>query len=243
MMGKRMIRTICLICALIIAPAFLWPDTGFVCAAQKKPLVAIDAGHQAHANLHLERMDPDKKAKKYKVTGGTRGVATGVPEYKLNLVIAKKLKKELIRRGYRVYMVRTKNHVNISNKKRAKRVNKRKADVYIRLHADAAGRSAHGASVLCKSKHNSHATKKIIRKSKRLSKLVLSSYCRKTGAKKRGISYRNDLTGSNWSKVPTTLIEMGFMTNPREDRKMQKPKYQKKMVKGIANGIDRYFKR
>ena len=52
---------------------------------------------------------------------------------------------------------------------------------------------------------------------------------------------RDDLTGTNWSKIPVTLIEMGFMSNPSEDRKMQNSKFQVKMARGIANGIDSYF--
>ena len=38
-----------------------------------------------------------------------------------------------------------------------------------------------------------------------------------------------------------TLIEMGFMTNKKEDKKMQKSSFQKKMAKGIADGVDSYF--
>lgn len=60
--------------------------------------------------------------------------------------------------------------------------------------------------------------------------------------KKRGLSKRDDLTGTNWSKIPVALIEMGFMTNKTEDKQMQNKQMQKKMVDGIANGIDQYFK-
>lgn len=208
----------------------------------KKKLVAIDAGHQTHANLKKEQMDPDKKTKKIKVTGGTQGVATRVPEYKLNLAVAKKLQKELKARGYNVYMVRAKNNVNLSNKTRARRVNKKKADIYIRLHANAATSSAvHGACALYKPSTNSYVTVKVVKKNKKLSRLLLNAMCKKTGARKEGLFKRDDLTGSNWSKVPTTLIEMGYMTNRAEDKKMQKKSYQKKIAVGIANGVDQYF--
>ena len=59
--------------------------------------------------------------------------------------------------------------------------------------------------------------------------------------KNRGISYRDDLTGTNFSTIPVTLLEMGFMTNRSDDTYMAKSSNQKKMAKGIANGIDDYF--
>ncbi|WP_298103949.1 N-acetylmuramoyl-L-alanine amidase [uncultured Campylobacter sp.] len=48
--------------------------------------------------------------------------------------------------------------------------------------------------------------------------------------------------GTNWSTVTNTLIEMGFMSNPEEDRKMASDEYQNKMVTGIVNGIEKYFR-
>lgn len=56
-----------------------------------------------------------------------------------------------------------------------------------------------------------------------------------------GISVRNDLTGFNWTKVPIVLVEMGFMTNPDEDKLMETDEYQDKMVKGIVSGLEKYF--
>ncbi len=239
--AKTLISFVCIM-ALAFSMGSFYSAEKASAKDETMPTVAIDAGHQKHANLGLERIGPDTSKKKTKVTGGTTGVVTRVPEYKLNLTIAKKLKKELEKRGYTVYMVRTKHNVNISNKQRALRVNKSGADIYIRLHADDAGaRGPSGASVLYKTKANKYATKKVNKKSKKLSKCILKYYCKKTKAKNRGLSKRNDLTGSNWSKVPTALIEMGFMSNPKEDRKMQKTSYQRKMVKGIANGVDAYF--
>ncbi len=204
-------------------------------------IIAIDAGHQQHANSATEPVGPGSKTKKAKVSGGAVGVATKTPEYKLTLQVAKKLKKELEEKGYQVYMVRTKNNVNISNKQRAERANKSGADIYIRIHADASSSSSvRGASMLYPSLKNPYV-KNLSKSSKKLSNCILKSYCKKTGIKSRGLFTRDDLTGTNWSKIPVTLIEMGFLTNSAEDRYMQKTANQKKMAVGIANGVDDYF--
>ena len=49
------------------------------------------------------------------------------------------------------------------------------------------------------------------------------------------------MTGINWAKMPCVIVEMGFMSNPSEDVKMAKSSFQKKIAKGLANGIDAYF--
>lgn len=216
------------------------PKTFALKTASKKK-VAIDAGHQLHSDSSTEPVGPGSSTKKAKVAGGATGVATGVPEYKLNLDVAKKLRKELLDRGYEVYMVRSKNNVNISNKKRAINANKSGADIYIRIHGDSSeSSSVTGASALYPSKSNPYVSK-LSKKSYELSKAIIDSYCEETGIKNRGCIVRDDLTGTNWSQIPVTLIEMGFMSNSAEDRKMQKKSFQKKMAKGIADGIDAYF--
>lgn len=228
-----------LVLCIILSVSFTAQTAGADEAGRNK-IVAIDAGHQAKGNSSLEPVGPGSKTKKAKVSSGTSGVSTRVPEYKLTLAVAKKLKKELVNRGYKVVMIRTKNDVNISNKERALKANK-KADICIRLHADGVNNSSvYGASALCPSKNNRYVSR-LSGKSKKLSEYVLSEMCKESGARNRGISLRDDLTGTNWSTIPVTLIEMGFMTNASEDKKLQSSSYQKKLAYGMAEGVDRYF--
>lgn len=205
-----------------------------------KKIIGIDPGHQSRGDSHKEPNGPGSSTYKAKVAGGTSGKATGKAEYQLTLEVARKLEKELWDRGYQVVLTRDKNKVNISNKKRAEIINKSGADICIRLHADGAGSSARGATVLCPSSSNRYVGK-LHKNSKKLSKALISAYCKKTGIRNRGISYRDDLTGTNWSTVPVALLEMGFMTNATEDRYMSSADGQKDMVQGMANGIDAYF--
>jgi len=204
--------------------------------------VCIDPGHQAKGNKGLEEVAPGSSTKKIKVADGTAGVVTKKPEYQLTLEVGLKLRDRLKSKGYPVFMIRETNNVNISNKERAIMTNKEGCAVYIRLHADgSSNRSLNGVSVLTSSPKNPH-TKNVQKSSDKFSKDVLSEFVKATGAKNRGVSYRDDLTGTNWSTVTNTLIEMGFMSNPEEDRKMASDEYQNKMVTGIVNGIEKYFR-
>ena len=211
-------------------------------AEEKQKVIVIDAGHQTRAMSATEPIGPGSSQRKAKVTGGASGCVTHLPEYKLNLQVAKKLQKELVKRGYKVIMVRTKNNVRMSNVQRAKVANKYKADAFIRIHANSAGSSSvKGALTIAPASNNRYMTKANRKASQKLSKKVLNAMCKTTGAKNRGVMYTNSMTGINSWKVPVTIVEMGFMSNPSEDRKMAKASYQKKIVKGIADGIDNFF--
>ena len=94
---------------------------------------------------------------------------------------------------------------------------------------------------ICVTKNNRFVSSKLYEKSYALSQSVLDAYVKATGCHKEYIWHTDTMTGNNWSKVPTTLIEMGYMSNPTEDRKMQTKACQKKMVKGMAEGIKAYF--
>lgn len=210
----------------------------------KQKVIVIDAGHQKQGMSGKEPIGPGARQRKMKVTWGTTGCATRVPEYKLTLQVAKRLQKELVSRGYKVIMVRTKHNVRISNAQRAKIANRAKADAFIRIHANSSDSSSvKGALTIAPTSKNKYMAKKNRARSYALSKQVLKHMCKTTGAKNRGVWRTDTMTGINWCKVPVTIVEMGFMSNPTEDRKMQKASYQKKIVTGIANGIDAYFKR
>ncbi|MDD6349392.1 N-acetylmuramoyl-L-alanine amidase family protein [Intestinibaculum porci] len=204
--------------------------------------ICIDAGHQRYGNNALEAIGPGSSTRKPKVTSGTVGKYTNKAESEVNLETAKKLKSILISRGYKVVMVRESQDVNISNIQRAEIANKSNADLAIRIHCDGSGNSAlQGYFILTPSSSNRFLSSSIVNSSLRLTKCLLPAIQKATGANNRGISYRDDLTGTNWSKVPTVLVEMGEMSNKQEDYALSTPAYQEKMATGMANGIDDYF--
>lgn len=203
-------------------------------------VVVIDPGHQLRGDNAMEPNGPGSKTSKARVTSGTSGVATGVAEYILNLDISLKLKTELENRGYVVHMTRSTHDVNISNKERAEYANSVNADIAVRIHANGAGPSVRGAETLAPSANNPYVSH-LSNASISLSRHVINAYCATTGFINRGVKTNDTMTGINWSSVPVTIIELGFMSNAEEDRAMQDATMQNNMVQGIANGIDAYF--
>ncbi len=204
-------------------------------------VVCIDPGHQAKGDSRTEPNGPGAGVMKARVTGGTHGSVSGLYEYQLTLSVAEALKNELTARGYTVYMTRNSHDVNISNMERAQYAASVGAEISIRLHANGSTNPAvSGALALAPSAANPYVAG-LAASSQSLSSKVLSGYCAATGMANKGVQANDTMTGINWCTMPVTIIEMGFMTNPSDDANMANPDFQKKMAKGIADGIDAYF--
>ncbi|QOV10369.1 N-acetylmuramoyl-L-alanine amidase family protein [Viridibacillus arvi] len=210
-----------------------------------KKIIVIDPGHQQYANTDIEPIGPGAIKTKYKVTDGTHSPYTNKKESILTLEASKMLGNTLKKRGYKVIYTRTKQNVNISNRERANIANKSNADLFLRIHADGSiNKKEKGFSILTTSSKNPYISKSVNKASLVISNEIIQKIEKNKKVKDiKGIIYRDDLSGANWSKVPGVLLELGYMTNKEEDKKLADPLYLKSLTKSIADGVDQYMKK
>ena len=204
-------------------------------------VIVIDPGHQAHADTAPEPIGPGASETKPKVAGGTTGVVTHIPEGQTVLTIGLKLKAALEAQGATVVMTRTSQNVDVSNSQRAAIANNAHANLFLRLHCDGADSSStHGISMLVPAQNQ--WTGPIVSSSRSAGETLQAAVIAATGAKNNGVVTRSDLSGFNYCQVPSVLIEMGFMTNPEEDRQLNDSTYQAKLVSGLVQGCLNWLK-
>lgn len=209
---------------------------------ETKKVIVIDAGHQAKGDSEKEPIGPGATTKKPKVSSGTQGIKTKVPEYKVNLQVSLKLEKILTEAGYEVIMVRTTDEVNISNSERAAIANDNNADAFVRIHCNGSEDSkVAGALTICQTKVNPFCGEALYESSYTLASDILDALCEETAANNQGIMETDTMSGINWCKVPVVIVEMGYMTNEKEDELLNTDSYQDQLATGIANGIMNYL--
>lgn len=209
---------------------------------QGKFLVVIDPGHQQKANLNLEPIGPGAATQKYKVTDGTTGVVTKKREAVLVLEMAFVLKEKLEAKGIQVLMTRTSQDVDISNKERATFANDHKANLFLRLHADGSENPNQSGFAVLTPAEGSPYTKEIYAESLQISQTIVNKMRENQQVKVNGIKFRDDLSGFNWSKVPGVLLELGFMSNPEEDKKLSDSQYVNSLLQSVTDSVEEYRK-
>lgn len=152
------------------------------------------------------------------------------------------LKEKLEAKGMQVVMTRTSQDVDISNKERATLANDYKANLFLRLHADGSENPNQSGFAVLTPAEGSPYTKEIYAESLQISQTIVNKMRENQQVKVNGIKFRDDLSGFNWSKVPGVLLELGFMSNHEEDKKLSDPQYANSLLQSVADSVEEYRK-
>jgi N-acetylmuramoyl-L-alanine amidase len=206
------------------------------------PVVVVDPGHDLRASLATEPIGPGSAVRKIKDGGGTQGVVTGRREADVVLDVALRLRALLRRAGVTVVMTRTRTAgESMGNVARARIANRTGAALFLRVHADGHPSPAvRGTHTLAPALEPGW-TDDVHRPSATAAALVQRELVRALGFPDRGISERSDFTGFNWADVPVILVELGFMTNPIEDRQLARPAVRERAALGLCRGTLRFL--
>lgn len=205
------------------------------------PVVVIDAGHQNKENIRKEPAGPESSRMSQKMEAGAVGNFLGLRECDVTLAIAEKTRQILTERGYQVVMARESNDVNMSWAERSRLAEKSGAGALIHIHAHSQeSTSVTGILASCQSAGNPY-NGNLASQSYALSNCIAGSVSRATGAKNRGVKQTDTSSEINWSKVPVTALETGFLSNQQEELLLSQEEYQSQIAVGIADGLDQFF--
>jgi N-acetylmuramoyl-L-alanine amidase len=208
------------------------------------PTVVLDPGHDRFPNAATEPIGPDSAQRKVKDGGGTRGVVSGVPEAVVNLAVSVRLRGLLRRAGVQVVLTRERTAgTSMGNIARARIANRAHAALFLRIHADGSSRAGDRGTATFVPAYRRGWTDDVYAASRRAGRLLQSELVPALGSRDRGVVERSDLTGFNWADVPAVLVEVGFLTNPDEDRLLTSAAYQAKAASGLCRGVLRVLGR
>ncbi len=184
--------------------------------------IVLDAGHGGRDN-------------------GVTGV-NGTVESEINLQIVKRLRTQFENLGFRVVLTRENESglysENVSNykkddmTKRKEIIEKSKADLIISIHQNSYPSShSKGAQVFCLEKNT---------ESEKFANAIQSQIIASLPNARSSISY-GDYYLLKCSKMPSVIVECGYLTNVEEEVLLNSADYQEKVAYTIACGVLKYL--
>ncbi|WP_434798940.1 N-acetylmuramoyl-L-alanine amidase family protein [Terrisporobacter vanillatitrophus] len=176
---------------------------------KKKYVVYIDVGH-----------------------GGTDvgyKTSNGVLEKDLDLQISKLVSSRLSSQGDISVVVSRNTDTTLSNSERVEDANKQNANLFVSIHMTGNEDSkAEGVQTFYRVEADDASDE--------LATLVQKSVSAYVDLKDRGVTpFTFDVLQGN--NMPSILIQCGFLSNPKEEKKLINPEFQKDLAEGIYQGI------
>ena len=199
---------------------------------QSVKTILIDPGHGGE--------DPGAQGRKYR-------------EKDITLQIAKKLRVALLKKGYKVYLTHDKDS-NISLDSRSAKCRAVGADLFISVHCNAAeNKKITGVETYCLTPEGAPSTSDSKPGQKKengntfnknnffLAYRIHLAMLTSTKSFDRALKHARFAVLRN-APCPAVLVEVGFLSNSWEEKRIAGDDYQDKVVNGIVDGVTRYGK-
>ena len=187
------------------------------------------------------------------VNGGTISVGDRRPEKEFTLDWAKRLKPLLETNGWTVFLTRT-NDMDVALSNRVAVAESRRADLFVSLHFNsvAPDQKPIGLATFCltpagmpstvtrgfpdilfQSFPNNNFDTQNIQMAERLQRALLHA----TGLEDHGVNRARFIGVLRGQHRPSVLIEAGFLSNPREAKRIEQPEFRQKLAEAVANAL------
>ncbi|MBE3571682.1 MAG: N-acetylmuramoyl-L-alanine amidase [Moorella humiferrea] len=169
------------------------------------------------------------------IDSGAMGPA-GTREDRVNLAISRYLAEFLSQGGARVYLTRQDENVNegdsgddmVERVELARRVG---ADLFVSIHCNAFDGRESGAQLFYDPKSP---------EGKKLAEAIQAEIRRRLANTDR-VPLSIDAYVLRNQKIPAVIVEVGFISNPREEKLLRDPRYQRQMAFAVYAGIIDYL--
>ena len=173
--------------------------------------------------------------------GGTDpgALGNGVVEQAVNLNVARELARLLRQGGYEVMEYRTTRVENVLPNKnadlrnRAAMANQWGADYFISIHTNSSLNPAANGFEAYVYRLNS--------RSEELAQSIVDSVVSRLGSKDNGVRQAN-FAVLRRTRMPATLLELGYLSNPTEALNLNSPAWQRAVAQAIYEGIFNFVK-
>ncbi|OMD38426.1 N-acetylmuramoyl-L-alanine amidase [Paenibacillus odorifer] len=162
---------------------------------------------------------------------GMLGTTYNTMEKDLNLHTALYLRDALLAKGARVEMTRTREDQKPTLARRVQMSEALHADAFVSIHYNSSPKKVSGTLTFFYSESDDL----------KLARAIETRLGQGIGLKSNGLSF-GDYHILRENRIPATLVELGFLTNPIDESIVRKSSYQKKAAKAIAEGLADYFK-
>lgn len=164
---------------------------------------------------------------------GTVG-PTGLKEKDVNLATALLLKEELERYGAVVTLTRS-TDVFLELFERTDIANASNADAFISIHGDSFSATSNGTTTYYNSTVNFNGPR-----SKTLGNAVQKNMVSSLGTYNRGVKEQSFYV-NRMNEIPSILVELAFLSNPKEEALLKTTEFRQKAAIGITKGLEEYF--